>query len=337
MLYSCPFNIYRSANRILWEITGKCNMRCKHCLYYSSHDCGSSSDLSLEEITQIINQVRADGSIDEVWLSGGEPLLRNDILEIITMITKAGLKPSVSTNGYLVTAAMAKSIKEAGVDYVHLSIDGIDALKHNEFRQREGAFEHVICAADYLCDNDIIVGATCIITWDNINDFDGIVNLALEHGIKVLSFYMIEPLGRGQNLQRHIDIDLMIRLSEEFEKACSKYGNKLHLELFRATKYRQDCLLECKCYNFFTITNNGKMGGCPWLMKSCHGIEPLSIVGNDFTVIRIKIKEELKKMIAGRNKELTCESCNHKFQCGKGCVAVSDNQMKDPLCEFLRG
>lgn len=337
MLYSCPFNLNRAANRVLWEITGKCNMRCKHCLYYSGSDCGNSSDLKLEDISKIANQVQADGTIDEVWLSGGEPLLRKDILEIISMITEVGLKPSVSTNGFLVTASMAMSLKKAGVDYVHLSIDGISALKHDEFRQRYGAFDHVICAADYLCENDIIVGATCIITWDNINDFDSIVNLALDHGIKVLSFYMVEPLGRGQNLQQYLDRELMIRLSKEYEKACSKYGKMIHLELFRATKSSNDSLFECKCYNFFTITNEGKMGGCPWLMKSCHGIESLSLLENDFTAIRIKIQEELKKMIADRDKKIFCGSCNHKTQCGKGCLAVSDNQMIDPLCEFLRG
>lgn len=336
MLYSCPFNLSKDANRVLWEITGKCNMRCKHCLYYSSNDCGNSSDLLLEEISEIINQIQADGTINEVWLSGGEPLLRKDILEIITMLSKSGMKPSVSTNGYLVTASMAKDLKESGVNYVHLSIDGIDAMKHDEFRQKKGAFEHVICAADYLNENDIIVGATCIITWDNIVDFDNIVNLATKHGIKVLSFYMVEPLGRGQNLQQCLDTKLMIRLSTEYEKACLKYGDTLCLELFRATDSRRDALLECKCYNFFTITNDGKLGGCPWLMKSSHGVKPLPLVGNNFTDARIKIQEVLRQMILERKQKMSCESCECNQECGKGCLAVSNEQLVDPLCEFLR-
>lgn len=337
MLYSCPFNLNRAANRVLWEITGKCNMRCKHCLYYSSNDYNNSPDLSLEDISEIITQIQADGTIDEVWLSGGEPLIRNDIIKIITKISQAGLKPSVSTNGYLVTESLAKSLKKSGVDYVHLSIDGVDAVKHDEFRQRAGAFEHVVHAADYLNNNNIIVGATCIITWENIEDFNNIIKLAVKHRIKVLSFYMVEPLGRGQNLRNCLDNELMIRLSNKFNKANWKYGDKLHLELFRATNSRQYALLECKCYNFLTITNDGKLGGCPWLMKSSRGIEAFPLVGSDFTEIRIRIQESLKRLISDRKQKLSCESCEFNRNCGRGCLAVSNDQLVDPLCDFLRG
>ena len=142
MLLSCPFNLNRPANRVLWEVTGKCNMNCKHCLYFAPSDNVNSNDMSTENAFQIIHQMQNDGSIDEVWLSGGEPLMRNDLLCIIKEITKCGMKPSLSTNGYLVTQCLAEKLHMCGIDYVHLSIDGINSETHDEFRQKKGLFRH---------------------------------------------------------------------------------------------------------------------------------------------------------------------------------------------------
>ena len=299
MLYSCPFNLNKPTNRVLWEITGKCNMNCKHCLYFSNNN--SPKDLSSQRIFEIIREMQEDNTINEVWLSGGEPLIREDIIGIIEAISNANMKPSISTNGYLVTQQVSKHLKECGVDYVHLSIDGVNSTVHDDFRRKRGAFEHVIKASDYLNQSMITVGATCIITNHNLIDIENIIHLALNHNIKVLSFYMVEPLGRGQIINSKLDISLMEELSAKFNELIKTYGSTLHLELFRATNEKSNILTECKCFNFYTITNDGKLGGCPWLMKSCHNPIEVTLTKNNFHNARNIVQNKLKNFINNRN------------------------------------
>ena len=336
MLYSCPFNLNRPANRVLWEITGKCNMSCKHCLYYVG-SYAKRPDITLERVLEIVSQMQQDGTIDEVWLSGGEPLMRTDLFEIISSIHKAGMKPSVSTNGFLVTQDLAFRLKENGVNYVHLSIDGIDPEEHDSFRRKNGAFEHVVRAADYLKMADITVGATSIVTRENVEDLESLVLLALTHGIKVLSFYMVEPLGRGKILKGALDIDLMEEISAQYEQLVVKYGALIHLELFRTTDSKTILLSECKCYNFYTITNDGVLGGCPWLMKSEHNPVEISLDSLPFHLARAEVQRELQTFVNERIKSLAgCEKCKKASRCGKGCPAVSNTQLEDPLCGYVR-
>lgn len=336
MLLSCPFNLNRPANRVLWEVTGKCNMNCKHCLYFSPNDNLYSSDLSTENAIQIIHQMQNDGSIDEVWLSGGEPLMRTDLFSIIKEITNCGMKPSLSTNGYLIDSCLAEKLRVDGVSYVHLSIDGINAEIHDGFRRKKGAFEHVITAAKHLSHEGIIIGATCIITWFNIDHLKQMVELALNNNIQVLSFYMVEPLGRGNVFNHKLDYNLMMRLSKGYEEIYREYGDSIHLELFRSCSQKEP-LQDCKCYNFLTITNNGMLGGCPWLMKSPNNPCMYDLKKYTFEYARTLVQNELNEFVAKRKLcGAKCENCKWIRSCGKGCPAVSDNTCSDPLCEFMR-
>ena len=336
MLLSCPFNLNRSANRVLWEVTNRCNMNCKHCLYFTPNDKSKSTDISTESAFQIIHQMQNDGSIDEVWLSGGEPLMRVDLFSIINKITECGMKPSLSTNGYLVDPCLAKKLRVSGVGYAHLSIDGINSEIHDKFRQKRGAFEHVLAAAKYLSNEGIVIGATCIITWINIDYLKQMVELALNNNIKVLSFYMVEPLGRGSVFNHKLDFPLMLRLSREYEEIYREYSDYIHLELFRSC-FRKEPLQDCKCYNFLTVTNNGMLGGCPWLMKSHNNPCMYDLKKYSFEDARVLVQNGLNDFVNKRQLYSTkCESCEWLQSCGRGCPAVSNNTYFDPLCEFMR-
>lgn len=335
MIFSCPFNLNGTANRVLWEVTSLCNMKCAHCLYYPSLEHKLERDISTEEVASIVEQMRVDGTIDQVWLSGGEPLLRPDILQIVGFISDAGMKPSVSTNGYLVSEKMATSLKSNGVDYVHLSVDGVNAQQHDNFRNKKGAFDHVLSAADNLLDVGIVVGATCIVTWNNIDDMERLVCLSLAHKIKVLSFYMVEPLGRGKAFNSRLDIKLMMTLREQFFKLRKKYESQLRLELFRTAGVAQDALDQCRCFKFYTITNDGRLGGCPWLMKTEHFNYSVSLRDTTFSDARHKVRHNLESLLRKRVVDLSCcTNCQLNSSCGKGCIAVSGNDGTDPLCSY---
>lgn len=336
---SCPFNLSKDTNRVLFEITSKCNMHCKHCLYYSSEYNNFNNDLTTEEILKIIRQLK-ENAINEVWISGGEPLLRNDIFDIMKKISESGMKPSISSNGYLIDKECAKKLKECNVNYVHLSIDGINSEIHDNFRGKQGAFEHVMRAVDFLRSENIIVGATYMVTNENLLDIETMIQIAINKDISVISFYPISPLGRGVNLVNKDDnYKLIILINERLKSLINKYGNQIRIELFRTIdKSKNNTFLkECKGQYFFTITNEGDLGPCPWLMKSRYNPIKISLKEKSFNEAKKIIQKEMQKFILQREKKmLKCSECIGKDICGKGCPAVSDDEYYDPLCYYTR-
>ena len=86
MKKTCPFNLKKAQPRILWEITSKCNLKCRHCLYYTESP-QIVTDLSYKQICEIVDKISEDGRIKEIWISGGEPLVRKDIYKIINYMS----------------------------------------------------------------------------------------------------------------------------------------------------------------------------------------------------------------------------------------------------------
>ena len=93
IINSCPFNLEDGKTRILWEITPRCNMKCKHCLFFNNNCKDLKKELTTEEVFKIIDNVCKDTSVKAIWISGGEPLLRNDIVEICKYIKSKNIKP----------------------------------------------------------------------------------------------------------------------------------------------------------------------------------------------------------------------------------------------------
>lgn len=89
---ACPFNLQDGKERILWEITPRCNMNCKHCLFFSENGKSKKDEITISEAFKIIDNIKKDKMIKAIWISGGEPLLRKDIVDICKYISKARYK-----------------------------------------------------------------------------------------------------------------------------------------------------------------------------------------------------------------------------------------------------
>jgi len=120
----------------IWNLTNRCNLYCKHC--YSMANSDPSEELSLREIADLAEQL-AEEDVRFVILSGGEPLLREDIYEIADLLRSLGMKTYLSTNGLLITPQNVGRIRKS-FDYVGISIDGTPEI-HDSFRGRKHAFE----------------------------------------------------------------------------------------------------------------------------------------------------------------------------------------------------
>ena len=302
---SCPFSLDDDSTRILWEITSKCNLKCKHCLYYSS-DNHLKKDMSKDEIFKVIEDISTDKTVKAIWLSGGEPLLNPDLLEIISKISSCGIKPSLSTNGTLVSSKeYAMELHRRGVDYVHLSIDGVTAEVHDEFRNVQGSFEKVMNAVDFLNHAGIVIGVTFMVTEQSIDSVEKMIALAIKKNIQVLSFYLVEPIGRGKSFEDANRPQLMLRINSIIKKARLTENKNLRIELFRTVESSgQEALKQCKGYNFLTITNSGELGACPWLIKSNDSIKKVLLTTTPFKQAKKIVQESMKNFLKERSEIL---------------------------------
>ena len=147
---------------IAWEITRSCNLACAHCRA-AAHCEPYPGELTLDECKSVMDDI---ASITDpiLILTGGEPLMRSDIWEIIDYAHEKGLHPVIGTNGTLVTDEVAAKIAEHGIPRVSVSLDFPTAEGQDAFRGKEGAFEETIEGVRNLRSNGVGVQVNTTIT-----------------------------------------------------------------------------------------------------------------------------------------------------------------------------
>jgi len=188
---------------VVWNVTRRCNLRCVHC-YSQSEDRGYSGELSLDEGKSLIDDLAGFGS-PVILFSGGEPLIRPDILDLITYATQQGRRAVLSTNGTLITPALAEKLKDIGLSYVGISLDGLKET-HDAFRGFSGTFARVMAAIKNCQDVGLKVGLRFTINKRNFKDIPGIFDLVEEKSIPRICFYHLVYAGRGTDLIKE-DLD----------------------------------------------------------------------------------------------------------------------------------
>ena len=142
-------------------------------------------------------------------LSGGEPLLRDDIWEFRPPCQRRGIKMALSTNGTLITADIAWKIKESGIEYAGISLDGAIPATHDRFRNSPGAFERSIAAFSRCRDAGVRCGVRITLTIENCGELDTLVDLAKTIGASRFCLYWLVPTGRGMDVYNRSSSGLM--------------------------------------------------------------------------------------------------------------------------------
>jgi radical SAM protein with 4Fe4S-binding SPASM domain len=189
-----------AANRpvVVWNSTRSCNLRCVHC--YSGSDSGRAPDeMTTAEAEAFIDDLAAFGA-PVLLFSGGEPLLRKDVLPLIRRATAAGLRAALSTNGTLINDRTAAELKDAGLAYAGISLDGLRET-HDAFRGAPGTFDRVMGALEASRRAGLRVGLRLTITRRNVADVPGVFRLMQERRIPRICFYHLVYTGRGDDLR----------------------------------------------------------------------------------------------------------------------------------------
>ncbi|WP_428388521.1 radical SAM protein [Mucisphaera sp.] len=216
--------LYPDAPRpvVAWAVTGACNLTCKHC-YAAAGLKPMPDELSTLEAFTLIENLRAFG-VPGLLLSGGEPLMRPDLLALVDHAVALGISCTLSTNGMLIDDYVAQRLKRAGLKYVGISVDGLRET-HDRLRGKVGAFDKALAAIRRCQDAGLKVGARFTVHALNEAELEPLLDLCARRGINRICVYHLAYAGRGKALR---DCDLSPEQTREVVDRVFRWTRASH-------------------------------------------------------------------------------------------------------------
>jgi 12,18-didecarboxysiroheme deacetylase len=343
---------------VVWNCTRSCNLKCVHC-YSQSQNVYYEGELSTEEGKRLIDAI-ADFGSPVILFSGGEPLMRKDLFELIRHATSRGLRAVISTNGTLITPEAASRLKEFNLSYVGVSLDGTEKV-NDQFRGVVGAYSRAISGIRACQNAGLKVGLRFTITRRNVGEVPAIFRIISEEGIPRVCFYHLVYSGRGSALidealdhaQTRAAVDKIIDLTADLHRRGEPKevltvdnhadGVYVYLRLLRENPERADEVL--KLLRFNEGNSSGVGIGCVSWDGTVHPDQfwrHLSL-GNvrdrNFGDIWMDTGNELLMRIKNKKQHVTgrCAKCKWLSICGGNfrvrAEAVTGNLWApDPAC-----
>ncbi len=319
---------------ISWNVTKACNLKCVHC--YRDAGIRDPQELNLQEAKELLGEI-AQAGFKILVLSGGEPLLRKDIYEIIAFARSCGLRPVLGTNGTLIDKNTAKKLKQAGLARAGISLDSTSPDIHDEFRQKKGAWNATVQAMKICRDENLEFQVHTTVSEKNFKEIEKITDFASDMGAKAHHIFFLIPTGRCQDKNLFIsskDIESLLykilkkqkHVSLELKHVCAPQFIPISIKMGLKTRFKQGCLAGL---SYCCILPNGDVHPCPYL--------PIYL-GNVRKTKFSQIWKENEVFIKLRslNYQGKCGACVYKNCCG-GCRARSyyhsgDYMAEDPEC-----
>ena len=323
---------------ISWNTTNACNLTCAHC--YRDAGAKAEDELSTAEAKKMLTEIARAGFKIMIF-SGGEPLMRPDILALVKFAVGEGLRPVFGTNGTLITPAWAKNLKAAGAMGMGISLDSLDPAKHDHFRGAEGAWEAAVrgmknCRAAGLP----FQIHTTVMDW-NADELEAMTDFAVEKGAVAHHFFFLVPTGRAKTIeeeslraeayetvlrrimekQKTVAIELKPTCAPKFLRIASLMGVK--------TRFRRGCLAGLA---YCIINPRGKVQPCAYLTEEVGDVRetPFDEIWRESEVF-----QRLRTLDYGGG----CGVCDYKRACG-GCRARAayyhggDYMAEEPWCLY---
>jgi Fe-coproporphyrin III synthase len=343
---------------VVWNITRSCNLRCMHC-YAHAVTKPNESEFSKEQVTKVIDDLARFGA-PVILFSGGEPLMRPDLPDIAAYAVDKGMRAVISTNGTLITGKKAKELKNIGLSYVGVSLDGLEEV-NDHFRGMKGAFENAIKGIRNCQEVGLKVGLRFTINRLNVGEIGSIFDLLEEMDIPRVCFYHLVYAGRGSELVSedltHADsrkaLDLIIdRTKDLHERSKPKEvltvdnhadGPYLYLRMLKEKSPRSSEVLELLKMN--EGNSSGRGIGCISWDGSVHADQfwrhytfgnvlerPFSEIWKDLSNPLMAGLKDKKKHVKGR-----CAACRWLDICGgnfrvRAEAVTGDVWAPDPAC-----
>ena len=339
---------------IAWEITRRCMMDCRHCRA-GEKPATSEHELSTQECFHLIDDMVSFSS-PVVMITGGEPMLRDDLPEIVHYLSGKGLGTTLSPCGPLVKEQNLSALKDAGLGYISFSIDAIDAAAHDDFRRYPGAFDAVLKGIESSKKAGMDFAILTTVTRHNYNDLPRIIQFASDLGAAFFIPFFLVPTGNGKDIRHHqlspaeyedclnrlydlstgrhmlpVRKDMVIRpgCAPHFYRIIHQQEGAYKLSFF-GTPITDGCLAGI---SFLFISYSGIVQPCGYLGVECGDIrrESLQTIWETSSVF-----ENIRSPHVYEGK---CGSCEFLSVC-RGCraqaYAETGNYMgEDPYCSYV--
>jgi 12,18-didecarboxysiroheme deacetylase len=207
---------------VVWNITRRCNLKCLHC-YAHARNIPFDNELTTMEGKKLIDDLAGFG-VPVLLISGGEPLARKDLPELAAYAVEKGMRAVISTNGTLITPQMAGTLKNIGLSYVGISLDGMEEI-NDRFRGVKGAFRSALKGIENCKKAGIKVGLRFTINKINVGEIPDLFKLIEENDIPRICFYHLVYAGRGSKL---VEEDLSHEESRRAVDLIMDFTKKLH-------------------------------------------------------------------------------------------------------------
>lgn len=326
---------------ISWNTTWECHLKCKHC--YRDAGAKKENELTTQEGKKLLDEISRAG-FKILVLSGGEPLLREDIFELTAYASHLGLRPVFGTTGTTITESIANKLKRSGALRIGISLDSSTSELHDNFRQVDGSFAAALKGMEACRKAGLPFQVHTTVVEKNYHEFEAITDLSIEAGAAGHHIFFLVPTGRGKNIeeealrekqyeqllhrilkkQQEVDIEIKPTCAPQFMRIAQQMGMNM--------RFSRGCLAGTA---YCCILPNGDVHPCPYL--------PLQ-VGNVRETPFDRIWQEGKLFLNLRQDELggKCGTCGYKKICG-GCRARAyyytdgDYMAQDPWCLYRKG
>jgi AdoMet-dependent heme synthase len=336
---------------VAWEVTRNCNLNCVHCRAAASRG-PYSGELDTNRCLEVLDQIKEVGN-PIVILTGGEPLLREDVFQLARYGTDKGLRMVMATNGTLITEAVAERMKSSGIQRVSISLDGAAAEQHDRFRKVPGAFQGALDGIALLKKAHIEFQINTTITRHNVGQAEEILRMAVRLGAEAHHIFLLVPTGRARDMieqeidaleyenllhwfysmRREVPVHLKATCAPHYYRVlrqeAHKRGEKVDFATYGLDAVTRGCLGGT---SFCFVSHVGVVQPCGYLELNCGdlGEESFRDVWENSEVFR-----RLRDFSLYKGK---CGRCEYVRFCG-GCrarayEATGDFLEEEPLCNY---
>ena len=321
---------------ISWNTTQQCNISCLHC--YRDAGVRGVDELSTAEGKKLLAEIAAAGFKIMIF-SGGEPLMRPDIYELIAYAAEVGLRPVVGTNGILLDQDTVRRLKAAGLLTAGISLDSCSREKHDWFRDQPGAWEQTMAGIQACWEGGLPFQIhTTVMDW-NEGEIVNITDLAVELGAVAHHVFFLVPAGRGKEMEATTlktaqyeallgrILDKQTQVPIELKPTCAPQFMRIAQERNMAMRFTRGCLAGT---SYCVVLPNGDVHPCPYLPLRVGNVRETAF---DEIWRNNPVFNELRHQpLKGR-----CGSCGYDSICG-GCRARAyyysdgDYLAEEPWC-----
>lgn len=333
-----------------WHITERCNWHCRHC--YQQEDIDINKELSLENLLKVFRQylrlIRHFGTLGphkaRLSITGGEPLLRNDLFPFLKKIYKYNkyFSPTIFLNGSLITEENAERLKSLGVKEVQVSLEGLE--RNNDIIRGDGAYQKTMKAIKILVGLKINVAVSMTLTRQNVSDVPALIQICKNLGVRGLGLRRLVPIGRGRQLKDDILNPLELKKFYIYiQREKDKMKNKSHgYSLLHLTRGCEESMFSQEVKQ--PLNNCAVLDGRALVVLPNGDVVPcrrLPIkIGNVLDEDLIKIyytSDKLKQLRNLNNASDLCSDCVYFDRCFSGAKCISyayfnKISVPDPQC-----